>query len=121
MLSPGSRRVICCKIAIGIEASMTTSPDSCTTWAWSSCSATPRSSLHEPTSSARWPPYGWSDLEHVILFNGAGLYRQVKSFAAYYQEWRTHLSVAKDSAAGSVSRQNPDESGYPASGRPPSP
>jgi putative transposase len=36
-------------------------------------------------------------LDHVIIFNEAGLYRQVKSFAAYYHGSRTHLSLAKDS------------------------
>jgi putative transposase len=36
-------------------------------------------------------------LDHVIIFSEAGLYRQVKSFAAYYHGSRTHLSLAKDS------------------------
>ena len=35
-------------------------------------------------------------LEHVIVFNDASLYRQVKSFMEYYHESRTHLSLAKD-------------------------
>jgi putative transposase len=35
-------------------------------------------------------------LDHVIVFNDASLYRQVKSFLAYYHESRTHLSLAKD-------------------------
>jgi transposase InsO family protein len=35
-------------------------------------------------------------LDHVIVFNDASLYRHVKSFLAYYQESRTHLSLAKD-------------------------
>jgi hypothetical protein len=33
---------------------------------------------------------------HVIVFHEASLYRQVKSFLAYYHESRTHLSLAKD-------------------------
>jgi putative transposase len=36
-------------------------------------------------------------LDHVIIFSEAALYRQVKSFAAYYHGSRTHLSLAKDS------------------------
>jgi putative transposase len=36
-------------------------------------------------------------LDHVIILGEAGLYQQVKSFAAYYQGSRTHLSLAKDS------------------------
>jgi transposase InsO family protein len=35
-------------------------------------------------------------LDHVIVLNEASLYRQVKSFLAYYHESRTHLSLAKD-------------------------
>ena len=35
-------------------------------------------------------------LDHVIVLNQASLYRQVKSFLAYYHESRTHLSLAKD-------------------------
>jgi putative transposase len=34
-------------------------------------------------------------LDHVIVFNEASLYRQVKSFLEYYHESRTHLSLAK--------------------------
>jgi putative transposase len=41
-------------------------------------------------------------LDHVIIFSEAGLYRQVKSFAAYYHESRTHLSLAKDSPESRV-------------------
>ena len=37
-------------------------------------------------------------LDHVIVFNEASLDRRVKSFLAYYQESRTHLSRAKDAA-----------------------
>jgi putative transposase len=36
-------------------------------------------------------------LDHVIIFNEAALYRQVKSFAEYYHRSRTHLSLSKDS------------------------
>ena len=36
-------------------------------------------------------------LDHVIIFNEMGLYQQIKLFTAYYQESRTHLSLAKDS------------------------
>src|SRR5450755_3479422 len=36
-------------------------------------------------------------LDHVIIFSEAALYRQVKSFAAYYHGSRTHLSLAKES------------------------
>ena len=35
-------------------------------------------------------------LDHVIVLNEASLYRQGKSFLAYYHESRTHLSLAKD-------------------------
>ena len=35
-------------------------------------------------------------LDHLIVFNEASLYRQLKSFVAYYHESRTHLSLAKD-------------------------
>ena len=35
-------------------------------------------------------------LDHVIVFNEASLYRQMKSFVGYYHESRTHLSLAKD-------------------------
>jgi hypothetical protein len=35
-------------------------------------------------------------LDHVIVFNEAGLFRHLKSFIAYYHESRTHLSLAKD-------------------------
>jgi transposase InsO family protein len=35
-------------------------------------------------------------LDHVIIFSEAALYRQLKSFAAYYHGSRTHLSLAKD-------------------------
>ena len=36
-------------------------------------------------------------LDHVIIFSEAVLYRQMKSFAVYYHESRTHLSLFKDS------------------------
>ena len=36
-------------------------------------------------------------LDHVIVFNEASLYRNVRSFVAYYHEFRTHLSLGKDS------------------------
>jgi putative transposase len=36
-------------------------------------------------------------LDHVIIFNEAALYQQIKLFTAYYHESRTHLSLAKDS------------------------
>jgi transposase InsO family protein len=35
-------------------------------------------------------------LDHVIIFNEAALYQQIKLFTAYYHESRTHLSLAKD-------------------------
>ena len=35
-------------------------------------------------------------LDHVIVLNETSLYRHMKSFAAYYHESRTHLSLAKD-------------------------
>ncbi len=35
-------------------------------------------------------------LDHVIVFNEASLYRQMKSFVAYYHDSRTHLSLEKD-------------------------
>ena len=38
-------------------------------------------------------------LDHVIVFNEAGLYRYLKSFVAYYHETRTHLSLEKDTPA----------------------
>jgi putative transposase len=36
-------------------------------------------------------------LDHVIIFNEAALYQQIKLFTAYYHLSRTHLSLAKDS------------------------
>jgi transposase InsO family protein len=36
-------------------------------------------------------------LDHVIVFNEAGLYHHLKSFLTYYHDSRTHLSLAKDS------------------------
>jgi hypothetical protein len=36
-------------------------------------------------------------LDHVIIFNEAALYGQVKSFAEYYYRSRSHLSLSKDS------------------------
>jgi hypothetical protein len=38
-------------------------------------------------------------LDHVIVFNEAGLYRHLKSYMAYYHETRTHLSLEKDTPA----------------------
>jgi putative transposase len=35
-------------------------------------------------------------LDHVIVFSEASLHRHVKSFPAYYHEFRTHLSLDKD-------------------------
>jgi putative transposase len=35
-------------------------------------------------------------LDHVIVYNEASLYRQMKSFVEYYHETRTHLSLQKD-------------------------
>ena len=36
-------------------------------------------------------------LNHVIIFCEAALYRPVKLFVKYYHQYRTHLSLAKDS------------------------
>jgi transposase InsO family protein len=36
-------------------------------------------------------------LDHVIIFGEVPLYQQIKLFAAYYLESRTHLSLTKDS------------------------
>jgi transposase InsO family protein len=38
-------------------------------------------------------------IDHVIVFNEAGLYRHLKSFLAYYHESRTHLSLEKEALA----------------------
>ncbi len=58
-------------------------------------------------SSARFAESAW----HVIIFNQAALYRQVKSFAEYYHLSRTHLSFSKDCRSrGPCSRPNSDES-----------
>jgi len=35
-------------------------------------------------------------LDHVIIFNEAGLRRLLGSYFRYYASWRTHLSLAKD-------------------------
>ena len=35
-------------------------------------------------------------LDHLIVYNEASLYRQMKSFVEYYYETRTHLSLQKD-------------------------
>ena len=61
-------------------------------------------------------------LDHVIIFNEAALYHQIKLFTAYYHASRTHLSLAKDapeprSGAATGTRTN---RGCRASGRPPS-
>jgi transposase InsO family protein len=39
-------------------------------------------------------------LDHVIVFGETHLRRILKSYAAYYNELRTHLSLGKDSPAG---------------------
>jgi transposase InsO family protein len=36
-------------------------------------------------------------LDHMIILSDTALYRQVKSFVAYYHQSRTHLSLNKDS------------------------
>jgi putative transposase len=38
-------------------------------------------------------------LEHLIVFNQADLHHHLNSFATYYHDSRTHLSLAKDSPA----------------------
>jgi putative transposase len=49
-------------------------------------------------------------LDHVIIFNEAALYRQVKSFKEYYHRSRTHLSLSKDWPESRVcSRPNSDQ------------
>jgi putative transposase len=35
-------------------------------------------------------------LDHVIVWNERSLRRTLKSFMAYYHEWRPHLSLEKD-------------------------
>jgi hypothetical protein len=35
-------------------------------------------------------------LDYVIVFNETPLHRILSSYCAYYQNWRTHLSVGKD-------------------------
>jgi transposase InsO family protein len=35
-------------------------------------------------------------LDHVIVFNAAGLQRLLRRYGAYYEGSRTHLSLAKD-------------------------
>jgi transposase InsO family protein len=35
-------------------------------------------------------------LDHVIVWNAAGLQRLLQQYVTYYQEWRTHLSLDKD-------------------------
>lgn len=39
-------------------------------------------------------------LDHMIVFGEAHLRRILKSYAAYYNELRTHLSLGKDSPVG---------------------
>ena len=39
-------------------------------------------------------------LDHVIVFSESHLRRILRSYAAYYNELRTHLSLNKDSPAG---------------------
>jgi len=36
-------------------------------------------------------------LDHVIILGETALYRQVKLFVKYYHQYRTHLSLDKDS------------------------
>src|SRR5882724_2465084 len=39
----------------------------------------------------------WRDsLDHVIVFGESSLHRTLTTYFAYYHEWRTHLSLAKD-------------------------
>jgi hypothetical protein len=35
-------------------------------------------------------------LDHVIVFNAAGLLRLLKRYVAYYERSRTHLALEKD-------------------------
>ena len=35
-------------------------------------------------------------LDYVIVFNETPLHRILSSYCAYYQNWRTHLSLGKD-------------------------
>ena len=44
-------------------------------------------------------------LHHMIVFGEAHLRRILKSYAAYYNELRTHLSLAKDSPVGRPTQQ----------------
>src|SRR5689334_5622285 len=43
-------------------------------------------------------------LDHVIVFNEAGLYQQIKLFTSYYHESRAHLSLAKDAPESRVTQ-----------------
>ena len=36
-------------------------------------------------------------LDHLIVFNEAGLYRQLQAFCSYYHRTRKHLALQKDS------------------------
>jgi len=36
-------------------------------------------------------------LDHLIVFNEAGLYRHLQAFCSYYHRTRTHLALQKDS------------------------
>ena len=47
-------------------------------------------------------------LDHVIVFNERSLHRTLTSFSSYYHNWRTHLSLGKDSPQ-SRRTQIPDE------------
>ena len=44
-------------------------------------------------------------IDHVIVFNEAGLYRYLKSFVAYYHETGTHLSLETRRRVGRCNRR----------------
>jgi len=47
-------------------------------------------------------------LDHVVVFGEQSLQRALKAYAAYYHDWRTHLSLGKDAPRGRPI-QNPEE------------
>ena len=48
-------------------------------------------------------------LDHVIVFGESSLHRTLTTYFAYYDEWRTHLSLAKD--APQARRVQPPQEG----------
>jgi transposase InsO family protein len=74
-----------------------TSPNRCETWASSKCFALRAAPWQKAYGERLIGTIRRECLDHVIILSETALYRQVKSFVAYYHESRTHLSLDKNS------------------------